>query len=43
MELTIAYYKRWLHDDESIAPPRNVSSMLKDSRESEHPCYESDA
>jgi len=43
MELTIAYYGRRLHDDESMAPSRNTSSMLRDFKESEHPYYEFDA
>jgi len=34
MELTIAYYGRRLQDDESMAPPRNTSFKLKDSKES---------
>ena len=34
MELTIAYYGRWLQDDESMVPPRNTSFKLKDFKES---------
>jgi len=43
MELTIAYCGRRLQDDESMAPPRNISFMLRDSKESKHPYYEHDA
>ena len=40
MALTIAYYGRRL---QSMAPSRNISFTLKDSKESEHPYYEHDA
>ena len=43
MELTIAYYGRRLQHDESMAPPRNISFMLRDSKESEYPYSEFDA
>jgi len=43
MELTIAYYGRRLQDDESMAAPRNISFMLRDSKESEYPYSEFDA
>ena len=45
IELTIAHYGRRLQDDESMAPPRNTSFKLKDSKESAYSCllYTSDA
>jgi len=43
MELTIAYYGRWLQDDQSMAPSRNIKFMLRDSKESEYPYSEFDA
>ena len=33
MELTIAYYGRRLQDDESMAPLKDISFKLKDSKE----------
>jgi len=43
MELTIAYYGRWLDDGESMASSRNKCSMLRDSEKKENSCFESDA
>jgi len=43
MELTIAYYGRRMQDDESMVPPRNISFMLRDSKESKYPYSEFDA
>ena len=43
MELAIAYYARRHHEDKSMAPSRNISSMLRDSKASEHPYHEFDA
>jgi len=43
MELTIAYYGRRLQDDESMAPSRNLSFMLRDPKESQHLYYENNA
>ena len=31
-----------MQDDESMPPPRNISFILRDSKESEHPYYEYD-
>ena len=42
MELTIAYYERWLNDDQSVASLRNESYMLRDFEEKEFPYFKSD-
>ena len=42
MELTIACYRRRLQDDESMASSRNISFMLRDSKESKYPYFEFD-
>jgi len=42
MELTIAYYGRWLNDDESVTSLRSRSSMLINSEEKECPYFEFD-
>jgi len=41
MELIIAYYGRWLNDDESMTSSRNKSSMLRGSEEKECPYFRS--
>jgi len=42
MELIITYYRRRLQDHESVTPSRNISFMLRDSKESKHPYSEYD-
>ena len=39
MELTTVCYRRLLQGDKSMAPSRNMSFMLGDSKESKHPYF----
>ena len=43
IELTIAYYGRWLDDGKSMASPRNRSSMLRYSEKNKYSYSEFDA